>query len=158
MLVEGAPYEAQKLLGRIPRLEPVLEFWPPARRAAATSEGLIGLGAGILRLVLEYDSQIAQGRSIGAAMETIRTPAAKHDRKLVESLEVLIGAVGGAQEMTEVAVGRVRPGMVFMDDLRTHIGTLLVPKGFEVTETFLERAKNFGPGILDEKVRVMATP
>ena len=56
----------------------------------------------------------------------------------------------------EVPVGRLTPGMVFMDDLYTQIGTLLVPKGFEVTETFLERARNFGPGILQEKVRVLA--
>ena len=37
----------------------------------------------------------------------------------------------------------------------THVGTLLVPKGFEVTETFLERAQNFGPEMLLEKVRVL---
>jgi hypothetical protein len=48
--------------------------------------------------------------------------------------------------------------MVFVDDLYTQVGTLLVPKGFEVTEAFLERARNFGPGILQEKVRVMAAP
>jgi len=30
----------------------------------------------------------------------------------------------------------------------------LVPKGFEVTEAFLERVRNFGPGILQERVRV----
>ncbi|MEO7209040.1 MAG: hypothetical protein ABI356_04505 [Steroidobacteraceae bacterium] len=53
-------------------------------------------------------------------------------------------------------VGRVTPGMAFMDDLYTQVGTLPVPKGFEVTETFLERARNFGPDILQEKVRVLA--
>ena len=45
-----------------------------------------------------------------------------------------------------------------MDDLRTSVGTLLVPKGFEVTETFLERMRNFGSGILQERVRVMSAP
>jgi|SRR5882672_8292352 len=59
---------------------------------------------------------------------------------------------------SEVSVGRVMPGMVFMDDLRTSVGTLLVPKGFEVTETFLERMRNFGSGILQERVRVMSAP
>ena len=44
--------------------------------------------------------------------------------------------------------------MVFIDDLRTSVGTVLVPKGFEVTEAFLERVRNFGPGILQERVRV----
>jgi len=43
---------------------------------------------------------------------------------------------------------------VFIDDLRTSVGTVLVPKGFEVTEAFLERMRNFGPGILQERVRV----
>jgi hypothetical protein len=46
--------------------------------------------------------------------------------------------------------------MVFLDELRTSVGTLLVPKSFEVTEAFLERMRNFGPGILQEKVRVLS--
>ena len=71
---------------------------------------------------------------------------------------MLVGASVSAQQLSEVAVGDVIPGMIFVDDLRTHIGTLLVPKGFEVTETFLERMRNFGPGILQERVRVMAAP
>ncbi len=39
-------------------------------------------------------------------------------------------------------------------DLRTSVGTVSIPKGFEVTEAFLERTRNFGPGILQERVRV----
>ncbi len=48
--------------------------------------------------------------------------------------------------------------MIILDDLRTHMGTLLVPKGFEVTEVFIERMRNFGPGILAERIRVSAMP
>jgi len=66
----------------------------------------------------------------------------------------MVGATVGTLEVSEVAVGRVTPGMVFIDDLRTSVGTVLVPKGFEVTEAFLERVRNFGPGILQERVRV----
>jgi hypothetical protein len=47
-------------------------------------------------------------------------------------------------------------GATFLGYVRAHIGTLLLPKGFEVTETFLERMRNFGPGILQEGVRVLA--
>jgi hypothetical protein len=32
-----------------------------------------------------------------------------------------------------------------------------VPKGYEVTETFLERMRNFGSGMLTEKVRVLVS-
>jgi hypothetical protein len=36
------------------------------------------------------------------------------------------------------------------------MGTLLVPRGFEVTATFLERIHNYGPDLLAEKIRVLA--
>jgi hypothetical protein len=40
--------------------------------------------------------------------------------------------------------------------VRTHMGVLLVPKGFELTDVFIERMRNFGPGILSERIRVSA--
>jgi response regulator RpfG family c-di-GMP phosphodiesterase len=159
VLADGAPQVAQKLLGRIPRLEPVMEILAASQQVKSDlPEGLIKQGAGILRLVLEYDTQIAQGRPINEAVAAIRAQTSRHDAKLVEQLELLVGASVGAQDQSEVAVGDLIPGMVFMNDLRTPVGTLLVPKGFEVTATFLERVRNFGPGILQERVRVMAAP
>jgi response regulator RpfG family c-di-GMP phosphodiesterase len=156
-LADGAPQVAQKLLGSIPRLGPVMEIMAASQQANSDMpEGLSKLGADILRMVLEYDAQIAQGHPVNVAVQTIRAQTERHDRKLMDSFASMIGAVIGTQEISEMTVGRVTPGMVFLDDLRTPVGTLLVPKGFEVTETFLERVRNFGPGILQEKVRVMA--
>jgi len=155
MLADGAPHVAQKLLGHIPRLEPVLEILAASQPTNTDEpEGLIKLGAGILRLVLEYDAHIAQGQSATRAIAALRAHAARHDTALIEGLESMVGATVGTLEVSEVAVGRVTPGMVFIDDLRTSVGTVLVPKGFEVTEAFLERVRNFGPGILQERVRV----
>ena len=157
VLAEGAPLVAQKLLGRIPRLEPVMEILAASRQAKTElPDGLVKSGTDILRLVLEYDAQVVQGHSASAALSSIRAHAGRFDAKLVENLASLLTVAAGTPEVQDIAVGRLTPGMVFMDDLYTQIGTLLVPKGFEVTETFLERARNFGPGILQEKVRVMA--
>ena len=157
LLADGAPLVAQKLLGRIPRLEPVMEILAATRQSKTElPDGFVKLGAGILNLVLEYDSQIAQGQSADVALSSVRAHSAKFDVKLVDSLESLVGLAAGTPEVREVPVGRLTSGMVFMDDFYTHVGTLLVPKGFEVTEAFLERARNFGPGILQDKVRVLA--
>ena len=157
VLADGAPLVAQKLLGRIPRLEPVMEILAATRQSRVElPDGLVKLGAGILNLVLEYDAQMAQGHSADVALSALRAQSARFDGKLIENLESLVGLAAGTPEVKEVPVGRLTPGMVFMDDLYTQIGTLLVPKGFEVSETFLERARNFGPGILQEKVRVLA--
>ena len=158
-LADGAPSVAQKLLGRIPRLEPVMAILAASQDAKITvSDALVKLGADILRLVLDYDTHIAQGLPVSAAIAGIRAQTARHARTLVDSLEAMVGPAVGTEAMIEVTVGRVTPGMVFVDDLRTSVGTLLVPKGFEVTETFLERMRNFGPGILQERVRVMGAP
>ena len=54
-----------------------------------------------------------------------------------------------------MALKAVQPGMVIMQDIRTSLGTLLVPRGFEVTPMFLERTHNFGPELLDEVIKVM---
>jgi CheY-like chemotaxis protein len=157
VLADGAPLVAQKLLGRIPRLEPVLEIlggvW---RQGAGLTEGPVKQAADALRLLLEYDSLLVQGMSIDGALQKVRAPQGRNDLKMINALESLVVESVGPQDVCEVLVGNIKPGMVFMDDLYTHVGTLLVPKGFEVTEAFLERARNFGPGILQEKVRVMS--
>jgi CheY-like chemotaxis protein len=157
VLAEGAPQVAQKLLGHIPRLEPVMEILTSSQNPRHDApEGPIKTGADILRLVLQYDAQIARGRTPVEAISAVRAQPARQDSALVQSLETMVGAAIGGEEISEVCVGRVAAGMVFMDDLRTSVGTVLVPRGFEVTETFLERMRNFGPGILQEKVRVAA--
>ena len=133
-----------------------MEILDACRSKNDLPEGLVKAGADLLGLVLEYDAQIAQGHGAEAAVSAIRAQAGRFDAKLVEHLERLVGLAAGAHDVMEVQVGRLTPGMVFVEDLFTQIGTLLVPKGFEVTETFLERARNFGPAILQEKVRVTA--
>jgi response regulator RpfG family c-di-GMP phosphodiesterase len=155
-LADNAPQVAQKLLGRIPRLEIVMEILAASQPGKSEQpDGLAKSGGAILRLVLDYDTQIAQGRSVAEATATLRALNARHDPAYLEKLEIMVGAVAGTAKVTEVLVGRLTPGMVFMDDLRTAVGALLVPKGFEVTEIFLERVRNFGPAMLQEKIRVM---
>jgi CheY-like chemotaxis protein len=155
LLADGAPQVAKKLLGRIPRLEPVIEILTAVWRGEGNlPEGPIKNAADALRLLLEYDTHVTQGHSVDAALQKVRAPQARHDPKMIHALESLLVESVGPQDSFEISVGNIKPGMIFMDDLYTHVGTLLVPKGFEVTEAFLERARNFGPGILQEKVRV----
>jgi response regulator RpfG family c-di-GMP phosphodiesterase len=154
-LAETAPQVAQKLLGHIPRLDPVMEIVTASQQPKSdSSDGLLKIGGSILRLVLEYDGHTARGLSPADAIAAIRPYAARHESAVIESLDSMLGAATGPEVVSEVCVGRVTTGMVFMDDLRTPVGTVLVPKGFEVTEAFLERMRNFGPIILQEKVRV----
>ena len=158
VLAGGVSQVAHKLLGHIPRLEPVLQILAATNAAreqiAKLHDGTIGLGAKILALALDYDSLIAQGHDANVAVETLRTRNA-YDPKLLDRFAMRVGAKAGAGVIREMPLRVVQPGMTLMHDLRTPLGTLLVPRGFEVTETFLQRIINFGPGILAEKVQVL---
>jgi response regulator RpfG family c-di-GMP phosphodiesterase len=154
-LADGAPQVAQKLLGHIPRLEAVMAILTASQDpGSGAAEELVKAGAGMLRLALDHDALTASGLTVGESIAAIRAKPVKYETGLVEALESMLGAGGDAEEVSEVAVGRVTAGMVFKDDLRTPVGTVLIPKGFEVTEAFLERMRNFAPGILQERVRV----
>jgi response regulator RpfG family c-di-GMP phosphodiesterase len=154
-LAAGAPAVAQTLLGRIPRLEPVLEILALSQKPTGVSaDGLMTLGANILRLVSEYDTQVVQGNP--TAIQGIREKINKHDGRLVEHLAAAVGEESAKVEICEIAVGKVKTGMIILDDVRTPLGVLLVPKGFEVTDVFIQRMRNFGPGILAERIRISA--
>ncbi len=158
VLADGAPRVAQALLGRIPRIEPVMEILMASqdKKADEPGGGLLKSGADILRLILAYDSLIVAGNSVVASLQSLRSRASIYGAALVEAFAALVGKQVENEDIVELAVGSVRPGMIILDDLRTAVGTLLVPKGFEVTNAFLERKRNFDPLILQKKVRVAA--
>jgi hypothetical protein len=109
----------------------------------------------ILDLVLEYDALITQGHSVDVAIQTLRRRAPRFTEELIEQFGKHLGAGSGKNEARVIALKAVQPGMVIMQDIRTHLGTLLVPRGFEVTSLFVERARNFGPELLAESVKVV---
>jgi response regulator RpfG family c-di-GMP phosphodiesterase len=158
-LADAAPRVAQTLLGRIPRIETVMDILTVSQdgKAGDGTDGLVKSGADILRLVLAYDALIVAGQSTNTALQGLRTRADVYGALLIERLAGVIGDQPQNQEVFEVPVAAVKPGMVILDDLRTTVGTLLVPKGFEVTNAFLERKRNFDATVLQTKVRVMGT-
>jgi response regulator RpfG family c-di-GMP phosphodiesterase len=158
-LAGGVTDLAMKLLGNIPRLEPVLQILAALRwtdeQIARLGDGTVGIGTRILGLVLEYDSLVTQGHSVDVAVQTLRRRNSRFGTRLVEQFATHLGAGSGANELRAISLRSVLPGMIIMQDVRTHMGTLLVARGFEVSSTFLERIQNFGPDLLGETVKVM---
>jgi CheY-like chemotaxis protein len=158
-LAEGVPEVVMKLLENIPRLDPVIQIlaalsWSD-EQIARLGDGTVGLGTRILGLVVEYDTLITQGHSIDVAVQTLRRRVPRFTAELIEQFGTHLGAGSGKNEAREIPLKTVQLGMVIMQDVRTHLGTLLVPRGFEVTPLFLERMGRFGPELLSEMVKVM---
>jgi response regulator RpfG family c-di-GMP phosphodiesterase len=159
-LASGVPAVAMTLLGHIPRLEPVIQIlaalsWSD-EQLAELGEGAIGTGARILALVLEYDNLVTQGHSMDVAVQTLRQRPTRYGAQMIEQFATHVGAgPAGGSELREMPLRSVQPGMIIMQDVRTHMGTLLVARGFEVSTTFIERIPNFGPDLMRESVKVM---
>jgi response regulator RpfG family c-di-GMP phosphodiesterase len=159
VLASAVPQVAGRLLEHIPRLEPVIQVLAALEatdeQVARLGDGTIGTAARILGLVLAYDQLITQGRTSTEAVQTLRPASARFSASLIETLAQHVGAPAVEGEIREMPLRQVTAGMTIMQDIRTSLGTLLVPKGFEVTHTFRERISNFGPDLLAERVKVL---
>ena len=158
--VDAVPDMAAKLLEHIPRLDPVIQIlaalkWSDSQ-VAALGEGTIGLGTRILCLILEYDSLIGRGMSHDSVCDHLCARTARFGPKLISQLDVCVLEAGSREESMEMPLGQVVPGMTLLQEIRTATGALLVPAGFEVTKTFLDRISNIAPELLEGRVRVAA--
>ncbi len=134
------------------------EALTPAEEAqvAALGDGTIGLGTRILGIVLDHESQVSHGKSRNAIFENLRARTARYGATVIAHLEGCVVAGAQGDKFAEIPLRHVRPGMTLQQEIRTHLGALIVPKGFEVTQTFLQRVANIAPELLDTTVRVSA--
>lgn len=158
VLAEGVPEVAAKLLGHIPRLEPVLQILAALtysnEQLARLGDGMIGTAARIVLLTLDFDALTSKGHSPDTAIQLLQQRPERYGAKLAKDFATHLGASSGETQVVGIPLRLVRPGMIILQDVRTELGTLLVPRGFEVTERFVERIRNFGPGLLAEKIAV----
>jgi response regulator RpfG family c-di-GMP phosphodiesterase len=157
-LASSVPSVAIKLLDHIPRLEPVMQILSALNlndaQLAHLGDGTIGLGAKVLGIALEYDALIARGQSMEAAVKALRDRPGRFGAALIEKFATHLGAGAPPSDCRMLPLHTVRPGMIMQQDVRTHSGTLIVPRGFEVTLAFLEKVANFGPELMAEKIEV----
>jgi CheY-like chemotaxis protein len=149
---------AAKLLAHIPHLEPVLQILDaldPAKDLKKLGDGTIGTGARMLTLVLDYDSLTAQGHSSDVAIQTLRGRQDRYGAVTLEKFAQQVGADANADEVRLIPLELVRPGMTFVDDLRTSFGALLVPQGFVVTRSLIERIRGLGREMGNKKIRML---
>lgn len=183
-MVERVPTATHQLLGKIPRLEGVLEIITscsdpasiepvePVERPGSESAGRPG-GEPAGR----PDGAAAQrpGREPPGAgilrtvidfveLEDRETPAAvaiaamrstgRYAEGLLEQLAGLIG-VDGAPEVREVTVAELDIGMTLANDARTTDGALLMARGQQVTRRLIELIDNLAAGTVREPLLVI---
>lgn len=78
-----------------------------------------------------------------------------YDPDVLESFAKLRGVSETQDVVVEIPIRFVKSGMTFAEDVMTKTGVLFVSRGYEVTESFVERAKNLQKGAIREPVRAI---
>lgn len=146
-LADRVPQVGEQLLSNIPRLEPVREILSACARPQpppAARDDLVACGARLLRLAIDFDVlESSEGTSASLAIEVLRGRKDAHPPALLEALAAVRGDGSALREVREVRVLDLRAGMIVAEDVKTPSGGLLVARGYEVTDRFLERVWNF---------------
>ena len=150
---------AERILKRIPRLDPVVDILSSLATGRRNAESLASesIGAEILRVVSAYEVVERTTASRNTAVHRLRAQAARFDPEVVKALTELLGLEVAGDETIDVPIGNVCVDMIVAEDLYTKTGALLVPKGYRVSESFVARLGNFNPDHLPTVIRVRKT-
>jgi hypothetical protein len=132
----------------------------PFRRPAAgapeeAGEAFVRRCAQMLRVVSDVDVLEAQGNTTARSFDTMRGRADAYDSEVLAAYAELRGRSRPREEIREIPFSQLRVGVVFAEDVFLRTGALLAAREFEVTEGFLERARNFQAGLQKPTVRVI---
>jgi len=161
--VNRLPLVTEQLLGNIPRLEVVRGILSKAAKplghgellADDANKQLIARGAQILRIVLDFDALEIQGNTAELAMDTLRSRSPGYDIETLEAFAAIRSIGAQKEEIRELPIASIRDGMILAEDLKTSNGTLLATTGYEITSSFVERARHFRLGFVKGSVRVI---
>jgi FixJ family two-component response regulator len=155
----AVPGSARRLLEHIPRLEPVIQIlaaldWTDEQLARA-GERMVGLGARILCAALEYDALLIKGVSKAEILRTLQARELRLGARVLEALIANVAVTAERELEIEMPLRDAKPGMRLRDEIRTSVGALLVPVGFEISERLLQRISQVAPDVLDRTVRMV---
>ncbi len=139
--LDQAPALGQALLSHIPRLESVAQIVGQQNDESPEAPVEVRL----LRLAIEFDRLRQQGLDDVAAVTHLRTRPQPCDPKLLAALESVL-RVEDHFEPRAVMAADLQCQMLLARDVCTRDGTLLVPRGQEVTLGLRQRLVNFAAG------------
>lgn len=152
---------SKKLIERVPRLEPVAQIMALLKasdeQVATLGKSPVGIAARVLGAATEASILHSQGKSHEAVLEAVKQRSARYGADLIGHLDNALLAMGDDVETREVLLRDLKPGMIVVQEVRNTQGVMLVPRGFEVTQHFVDRLNHFSAEFLEHKVSVRAT-
>lgn len=138
---------ASRLVGNIPRLEPVAEIIAyqdkhfdgsglPRDEAQNRQEESIPLGSRIIKVAGDYQQAIDDGQDPVAAISAMKQRQGVHDPAIIKALQRILGAQA-AYEIVNVPLDKLKVGMIAEQDVmasQSGMAVKLISKGQEIDE------------------------
>ena len=115
-------------------------------------------GSQLLRIASDYDVLEAQGLPLDSALSIMRSREGRYQPDILDAFAEIRGSTVRTQEIREISLRSIKPGMILLEDLFINGKTLLAARGYEVTQRFVERAQNWRRGAVNEPIRVIVPP
>jgi ActR/RegA family two-component response regulator len=143
----ASQYEvAGRLLARIPRLEEIARIVAAQHLQTGTASdcetlGSLEIGIQMLQIASSFDQGLVRGLTRDGILSEIKAQR-KYSTELIAAMRTAeIPQFGG--QARSMKLHDLRCGMIIDGEVRSKNGILLYTKGQEVTETLIDRLKNF---------------
>ena len=138
---------SSRLMRTVPRFEPIAAILDavgktPIGESPANLSGHAA-AAQLLGVALELDLHVVRGQSWEHAVQQL----AQTHGLWINAFESFIPGLGPGSMLKDLPVRELTPRMVIEAPIRTVSGTLLLPKGTQLTPVVLTRLNNFARGI-----------
>ncbi len=163
------PRNGARLIEHIPRLEPCAEmiagqltpFEEMTPHSPDEPAYNIAMGSQILHVALDLDALVSTGVPKHSAVLRLKERRGEYNPDLLDLIDrIALPGVDDAQHRTkmELSIWKLTPGMITDDAIHTSTGTLLVPKGVEITQPIIQRLRNFASGAgVKEPIHVLVS-
>lgn len=152
------PMVGASLIENIPRLEKVAQMiafqllgYEEFAEKAVDED--IALGAQILRIAIDYDLLLTQGKNHHDAVAALKAGREEYNPEILQTLKKV--KRDKSITIAHVTMKDIQIGMVADEDILAKNGVLLSPKGQEITWAVLQGLKNFNAKVgVKEPIRV----
>ncbi len=153
-MLERCPEVATQLLGPIPRLEGVAAIIRAQSGRERAPEELT-IHVDVLSVAVTAAEGIARSKSINAIVSELDTHGWHHP-KLLERLKTM--PVTAGETIEERKLRQLAVGMTLAQDVSTAAGVMLASSGTALTESLLERIRNFASSAGVDDPILVTTP
>jgi len=162
-MFESHPEVGANLLKNIPRFERIAEmirfqhkkFFDYEGKPESIDEGIIRLGAQILKAVIDFDQLVFLGNAPNRAYEELVSRKEEYNPNILKLLESLKTACSNCK-IKNIKVSQLNTGMIIKKDVIAKNGLLIASKGQEVTFSVKTRLLNFAKTIgIEEPIEVV---